>query len=251
MKSALKNAGFYMGYAVHIADRAPLSSVRLDVAINLEIGVPDPIPPGERKRYQVQFRDWAIGQCLIELDQSYQRYVVGAMDTKRDINEFKRTKGLANIGKSNLANTWTVHEAFYAEIPSRTARSRTEAEYLRTLGNSRNCLAHDSGLVTARRLTEGDTMPVRWPGIDMFSTSPDGTRRLLRRDKSVRVRREDVGHTLSVEDVVREHLYHVNDQVALAPTDLAEIIFFYQQLAMEVCGEMHRFTAQAGLELNV
>ncbi|MET3648927.1 hypothetical protein [Phyllobacterium ifriqiyense] len=52
------------------------------------------------------------------------------------------------------------------------------------------------------------------------------------------------GQQLSVEEVVREHDYAEGDRIVLFHTDLSEIIFFYQILAMKVGSEMHRIVGE-------
>jgi hypothetical protein len=83
-------------------------------------------------------------------------------------------------------------------------------------------------------------MPVKWRGMDMFQLR-DGEKKRLPRDQGFLVQPEDVGTQLSVEEVIRERVYKVGDKIELFPTDLAEIIFFYQKLAMAVGASMHTF----------
>lgn len=240
MKEALRRAAIFLGYAYHSSEVLPLKSINLNAPIVLDVGVPDPIPYAEQKGYQTEFTQWAIGQGLIEIDQSYHRYLVSALDTLADVDDFVKTRRLPSPRKPNFANTWTVHEQFYATLGRRSPEHENESSYLRSLGNARNCLAHDSGVVTNRRMN-GDTsvMPIRWPGRDMILIDKNGRRVVLPRDREHLVRAQDVGSTLSVEDVVREHDYAEGDRIALSQTDLSEIIFFYQILAMRVGSEMH------------
>lgn len=252
MRNALHRASIFLGYASHLVAKPPLSSIKLPYAIDLDVGVPDPIPPVERPHYQQEYVRWSIGQGLIELDQSYQRFVVSAIETSKDIEHFVTTRSELATHKANLANTWAVHEQFFEMSGSRLPLHATESGYLRTLGNARNCLAHDSGIVTERRLTEGDTMPIRWRGSDMFKAAPGGPKVLLPRNKPYIAKAQDIGSELSVdENVQRELIYKVGDVVAFSDTDLAEIIFFYQSLAMQVGAEAHERMRRAAAVLNV
>lgn len=250
MQEALRRATAFLGYAVNSTDGPPLRSVRLKAPIELSVGVPDPLPMEQRQIFQRDFRNWAIGQALIELDQSYQRFVASSIETRNDLEQFRAHRTLCAAQKPNLANTWAVHEQFYSSGGPADQGRLDEAGYLRSLGNARNCLAHDSGSVTERRLTEGDTMPVRWPGRDMYQTLHNGERQILPRERPIKIRRKDVGTTLSVEQVVRERIYRTGDILVFSPTDLSEIIFFYQSLAMQIGAELHRLVEKAGMELN-
>src|SRR5690606_9383002 len=88
MKEALRRATIFLGYAFHSSKIVPLKSISLNAPIMLEVGVPDPIPTVDRKDYQTEFTQWAIGQGLIEIDQSYHRYVVSALETLADVDSF-------------------------------------------------------------------------------------------------------------------------------------------------------------------
>lgn len=251
MKEALRRAAIFLGYAFHSSEIAPLKSVTLKGPIVLDVGVPDTISPADRKGYQTEFTLWAIGQGLIEIDQSYHRYVVSALDTLADIEDFLQGQSLQCHRKPNLANTWKVHEQFYANLGQQSTKHEEESGYLRSLGNARNCLAHDGGTVTRRRMVDGNSiMVVRWPGRDMVKVHPNGNRVVLPRDRSFRVREEDIGSQLSVVEVLREHDYAEGDRIGLSQTDLSEIIFFYQILAMKVGGEMHRIVDEKMAALN-
>ncbi len=139
---------------------------------------------------------------------------------------------------------------FYADAGQKSPNHDQEARFLRSLGNARNCLAHDSGVVSANRLIEHDKMPVRWMGRDMVQAQPDGSKRIIPQDRPFIIQTGDVGLPVSVEDVVRERLYAEGERVEFSPTDLGEIIFLYQILAMQVGGEMHRFVNEAIQSLN-
>lgn len=245
MKEALRRAAVFLGYAFHSSEITPLKSISLKGPIVLGVGVPDPIPPADRKRYQTEFKQWALGQGLIEIDQSYHRYVVSALDTLADIDAFQKSRSLPRLRKPNLANTWKVHEQFYAALGQQSSEHADASVYLRSLGNARNCLAHDSGIVSKRRMVAAHSaMPVRWPGRDMVIVDRNGGRTVLQRDREHRVHAEDVGSLLSVVDVVREHDYAEGDRIVLSQADLSEIIFFYQTLAMKVGSEMHRIVGE-------
>jgi len=245
MKEALRRAAIFLGYAFHASEIVPLKSISLKAPIFLGVGVPDPIPPADRKGYQTEFTQWAIGQGLIEIDQSYHRYVVSALDVLADIDDFLMSRSLPGPRKPNLANTWKVHGQFYATLGQKSPEHADESGYLRSLGNARNCLAHDSGIVAKRRMVDGNsTMPVRWPGRDLIMIDQNDGRIVLQRDREHQVRAEDVGSKLCVEEVIREHHYAEGDHIAFSQTDLSEIIFFYQVLAMKVGSEMHRIVGE-------
>ncbi|MFN3549961.1 MAG: hypothetical protein ACK4U0_20955 [Mesorhizobium sp.] len=245
MIEALRRAAIFLGYAFHASEIAPLKSVSLKAPIVLDVGVPDPIPPADQKGYQTEFKQWAIGQGLIEIDQCYNRYVVSAIDALADIDDFLMNRSLPGPRKPNMANTWKVHEQFYVMFGQHSPEHVAESGYLRSLVNARNCLAHDSGVVAKRRLVDrNSTMVVRWPGRDIFKMDQYGGRIVLQRDRQYRMRAEDIGSQLSVEDVVREYQYAEGDRIFLSQTDLSEIIFFYQILAMKIGSEMHRIVGE-------
>ncbi|MBJ6987935.1 MULTISPECIES: hypothetical protein [unclassified Devosia] len=245
MKEALRRAAVFLGYAFHSSQITPLESVSLKAPVVHSVGVPHPIPIADRKSYQIEFTQWAIGLALVEIDQNYHRYVVSALDTIADIDEFLISGNLPGIHKPNMKNTWTVHDLFYATIGQNSSQSTDESDYLRSLGNARNALVHDSGIVTQLRLVgDSSTMFVRWPGRDMIRIDQNGSTRVVQQDREYQVQAGDIGSQLSVLDVVREHSYVLGDRITLSQTDLSEIIFFYQILAMKVGGVMHQIIAE-------
>jgi len=240
----LRRASIFLGYAVRVSEAPPLATVSLGAAVELSVGVPDPIPPAERAAYQQEFRNWSIGQGLIELDQGYQRFLAGALDTRADIRSLISVGKLSGRHKPHLANTWETHKEFYAEAQPNSDQHE-DSRFLRSLGNARNCLAHDAGLVLPRRLFEQGSMPIRWRGQDMYQTQLDGACILLPRDRSFQVETKDIGSTLEVRHVIREMILRHGDRIEFSQTDLSEIIYFYQTLAMQVSSEMHRLTSEA------
>ena len=245
MKKALHRAAIFLGYSANIAAQAPLASIKLQSVINLEVGVPDPLEAEQLLYYQSEYIRWSIGQGLSELDQCYQRFVVSAINTVVNLDYFVKTKEFPESRKPNLENSWNVHEQFFKLSGQRSEFHLTESGFLRSLGNARNCLAHSSGVVSERLLNESGRLIVRWPGRDMFMTRPSADPMLLPRDRGHVVAAEDVGAEFSVVPVTREQSYQVNDIIQFSATDLSEIIYFYQHLAMQVGAEIHRRVYEA------
>jgi hypothetical protein len=84
----------------------------------------------------------------------------------------------------------------------------------------------------------------------MYQILPSGERHLLPRDEPFLVRERDVGTTLEGGEVIREHIYRAGDTVSFSATELSEIIFFYQVLAMQIGGETHSFFNVTAEKLN-
>ena len=239
MRRALERAAIFLGYAVHSTSGMPLGSISLPHPIQHNFGVPDPIPDEMREGYQSEFRRWAIGQALTELDQTLQRYLAAALATLSDVTSFTERRERGRTPGNLGANSATLFQRFHGGelLPDDVA---FEAECLKSLVNARNCLAHDSGVVSAKRLHGAEFMEVRWPGSDMWCTSTSGLRRLIPREELYIVRDEDVGSTLSIEDVIRISRYKEGEIVVFSPSALAELIRFYERLAIRTSGEMHR-----------
>jgi hypothetical protein len=129
MKAALQNVAIYLGYVARSTRGEPLSSVSLDCIIEQVInGVPEPVPIEDREDYQQRFRRWAIGQALTEIDQSYQRFVVSALEVRADLISFRDHGRLARH-RPNLANSWAVHEQLFEEAPAREPDRLRDAEW--------------------------------------------------------------------------------------------------------------------------
>lgn len=239
MIKSLHRVEVFIGYAHHTTRGEPLSSVRLEAPMALSVGVPSPIPEVQRKPYQDDFRGWLVGQALIEIDQSYQRFAACCLEILRYVDAVIKT-GRHYRGKPPLENTWSLHKAVYDHLKDRSEKHIQESSFLRTLGNARNCLVHDSGFVTERRINDGNTLRIGWRGYDWTAADDTGGVITLPRDKPFSVAEADVGRKFNLNVVVRELQYQVGDRIALTQHDLSEILFFYSDLFNVLCQDLQK-----------
>lgn len=137
--------------------------------------------------------------------------------------------------RQRLANTSAVYKEFY-EAAYTNGLDLVEFEYraLNSLVNARNALVHDRGIVTLVRLRGEGAMTLTWPGRDMFIVRKNGLREPMPPQRGHRVRKQDVGCLLDDEKVVRTRSINVGDRITFEPYELAEIIFFYQDLSINI-----------------
>jgi hypothetical protein len=248
MQAGLRRASAFLGYGVKTTEGKPLRSLTLASMVSYD-PLPDPLPPDDAHYFQTEFRSWVVGQGLIELDQTYHRFLSTALDTYDQLAAIAAgTKDLITH-RPRLENTANLHALFYKKRLPEDQSKLVTSGHLRSLVNARNCLAHDSGLVTPRRLTDGETMQIRWLASDVVM-SRDGEEILVPREQPLVVAPEHVGAQLTAKQVVREQSYRIGDRVFLSAQDLAEIIFFYQLLAMGVAGSLHSYFKEVSATLS-
>ena len=239
MIKSLHRVEVFIGYAHHTTRGEPLSSVRLEAPMALSVGVPSSIPEAQRKPYQDDYRGWIVGQALIEIDQSYQRFAACCLEILRYVDAAIKT-GRHYRGKQPSENTWNLHKAVYDHLKDRSERHIQESSFLRTLGNARNCLVHDSGIVTERRTNDGDRLRIRWRGYDCTAADDAGEVITLPRDKRISIAEAGVGRMINLNVVTRELLHRVGDRVSLTHYDLSEILFFYSDLFNVLCQDLQK-----------
>lgn len=233
-QNSIKRTAVFLAYAHNTEKLAPLAHINIDTAIHYDIGLPDQIPPQDRKKYKNEFISWTLGQILTELDQTYHRFADRASDVLKRTKKFSRTGELDEESPVSFKNTWAVHDGFYACSGSVTSDHIYESLCLRSLGNARNCLIHDSGIVTGMRIVEDGKLPVRWIGTEMLLTDPNGRTKVLPAGMVHRATKADIGSQLSTEIIKRERFFVIGDQLSLTRPDLNEIVWFYYKLALRL-----------------
>ena len=139
---------------------------------------------------------------------------------------------------------------FYEQFGRIGDAHEAEQKMLWSLVNARNCLAHFSGVVTARHLHGKRELIVSWRGIDLVHLN-DEVERILPRDAPYLVAQEDVGSTIRADEIKRERSFREGEVIRLSEVDIAEIIAFYRYLALDVLLQLGRFVVtEAGARPN-
>lgn len=161
------------GYAYGVSQQPPLETVSLNGMVEFDVGIPEVLSPLQQEEYKSEFTAWSIAHALSELDQSYQRFTASCLTVAKSFAAYISTGILPKDAKLILSSSCSTHEKFFAHLGKDSVENKSMSDHLRTLVNARNCLAHDSGVVTQMRLTNGDTMPITWVGTDVFQIGKD------------------------------------------------------------------------------
>lgn len=233
MKAAIARAASMLGYATHLTEGTPLAEVQLETATTYDLGVTDPVSSTERKSRQQDFRAWCVGNALVEIDQSFHGLVVAGIETLLDMRAWG-VGGQPMSHRPRLANTGAVFNEFYEIVYANGVASLDfKRRALNSLVNARNALVHDRGIVTIARSRGESAMTLTWPGVDMCITR-NGVSDPIPPQKGYLVQSRDVGCPIDSYDVVRTKRVDVGDRIDFEPFELAEIIFFYQDLSMSL-----------------
>lgn len=220
----LRRAQTCLTYGVHATSQEPLQSIVLDATVPFTAPA-DPLSPQDATRRQQDFRAWVIGQALLELDQVFNRFLLSALQTITALKEIRTGKRGPSQKTPNINTSVLYLDLFKRSGVNLDGDNFNYGRFLDTLSNARNCLAHDSGIVTEKRLRDG-VAAVRWCGQVAFSER-DGVKTLLPRVDAPIVKPEDVGKSITIERIDREQVYRLGERIRLEPHDLAEIIWFY------------------------
>lgn len=120
------------------------------------------------------------------------------------------------------------------------------SEHLEGLTPARNALTHGSGIVRARDCSDGNSLVIRWRGLDVFFTGADGVRyRIGDEPKEIELR-----EPLEAVTVERERSWARGARVELSAHDLAEITFMANHEAIEVLGSLRSFAERHGVTMT-
>lgn len=203
----------------------------LSLGGNMQIRMlPDPIPEDLAAELGSEFRHWIISNALRELDQ----FLSLMLDECWDLVEACRIVSgeqpanyqwrRIDIQTNVAAKHRRVLEAAGKYAPPHT----DDNEYLETLSNARNCIAHNLGLVDQRRAPDG-SMRMRWlhfriqiaQGNRVYNLDEIGLPFQLPGGEEGRVQ---------VEVVVAEREFRLGERVAVSPRQLLQIALLYQMI---------------------
>lgn len=118
------------------------------------------------------------------------------------------------------------------------------ADQLKSLNKARNCLTHRRGLVAAQDC-DGDRLRVSWLGMDLLAIENNGTEHLILVD-TLPIHMEH-GGKISIRMEMRERYFFVDQMVALATHDLAEICWFFDMESRAICSAAIKYSKDAGI----
>lgn len=208
---------------------------------------PDPAPDALAQEAVREFRAWVIGNGLRELDAHFNRFL-DAVWPAIQLGKLHGQKVPWTFTPDDISGDTNASKKC-SKIMQEIGGDDSQAGRLWTLTNARNCLTHAAGIVGKRHANEGDHMRVLWMGLESRLKQGDnevvidkviGPEGLMAPDPSKEA-------AIVVVVVEREKVFPIGQPVALEPSELHEICWYYSHLSGVVTTALTAFFAAAGL----
>jgi hypothetical protein len=206
---------------------------------------PEPTPQLIIDEAVKEFRVWATGNALREIDAQFSIF----------LDHVWVAVQIAKLHGQRVKAGYQV-KAISADtnVASKVARilkelGQDETFQLRSLSKARNCLSHNGGIVDGRYTNADDKLTISWFGLDTLLHQGEksfplvgiiDTHALEGYDK------EQGGH-VSVHFVKREKTFSVGERIVLSALDLHEICFSYSKAADEIISALAAFLRDRNL----
>lgn len=238
----VRRAAAFMGLGLAATSGEPEYSVSLSGLLSLRF-LPDPMSDELALKIRDEFQTWVIGNALREIDLHFNLFLdevwatiqFAALHGKSVKSDYK----LKSISaETNAANK-------LERVLEALGQANADVNNLRSLSNFRNCLTHSAGFVQPRHAHSDGQMLVSWRGLDFVLKEGDHQRILNEEHEPVQI--GDGGGEVLVIVAERQRTFAVGAQVVLAPQELAEICWFFEQEATFVQVQLVDFLKGAGL----
>lgn len=243
----VRRAAAFLGISERMLESEFPMSLTLGRGIKRQF-LPDPIPAELVPELRENWRTWVTGNALRELDQFLSLY----LDDAYDITE--RAKIIAgDLPPHHVWNridrTTNVAEKHrrVLEAANRFADAHVEDQScLASLSGARNCLAHDLGIITPKRATDGELM-VRWLALRTVIEQGETVTVLDDADFPFTNDPDGGDARVLVHIVFAERRFAVGDHIVFTPDDLLGICLFYNIVIDRVAQALTDYATECGV----
>jgi hypothetical protein len=209
--------------------------------------LPDPLPEGDVPELREAWQTWIIGNALRELDQFLSLYLDEAFDKMQQAKlvsgehpphyQWQRVDGITNVADKHRR---------VLEAANRFERPHDEDHAcLVSLSRVRNCLSHDLGIVTPKRVTDG-ILTVRWLAFVMVFEQ--GEQAFIADEASFPPPFDPEQEALfNIRVEIAERRFAVGDHIFFSPDDLLGICLFYQIVIDRVAQAVAEYAQECGV----
>ncbi|MBN4667224.1 hypothetical protein HUS70_16860 [Pandoraea nosoerga] len=244
----VRRAAAFLGISERMLEQELPRSLTLGRAVRSQF-LPDPIPEEAVDGLRENWRAWITGNALRELDQFLSLYLDAAYDFVQQAKVYSGEHAPNYVwrridGQTNVADKYrdvlTAMGAFDGVHIERH-------DCLETLSKARNCLSHDLGIVTPKRVTDG-VLSVRWISIQTVMEQSDRAIVLDDLDaiEDLQLNPEEESH-LKIWVVLKKREFAVGDHMHFTPDELLQLCLFYRIVFSEVGKTLTDFVRRSGV----
>lgn len=211
--------------------------------------VPDPYPPELLEQLRENWQAWIIGSALREVDQFLSLFLDEAYDLIQQAKIVSREQS-PNFhwkGIEKQTNVADKHKIVISACDEFTGVHLEHYACIASLSNARNCLAHDRGIITQKRVNHAGVLVVQWLSLRTiirqgdrevdfetveapYATDPNGP------DAYVALR----------NDLMRKE-FALGELIRFTPDELATICLFYQTIIESVTSQVQKYCRKSGV----
>ena len=243
----VRRAAAFLGVSERMLEKDFPTSLTLGHSIKRQF-LPDPIPEEMVPELRESWRTWVTGNALRELDQFLSLYLDEAYDITEQAkmvagelpphHEWKRIDRITNVAEKHRR---------VLEAAGRFAAPHVEDQTcLVSLSAARNCLAHDLGIVTPKRATDG-VLTVRWLALRTIIEQGDRVVVLDEQDFPFETDPESGDAHVLIRVEIDERQFAVGDHIVFIADDLLGICLFYQIVIDRVAQALADYATACGV----
>lgn len=243
----VRRAAAFLGLSERMLEGEFPKSLTLGRSIKRQF-LPDPIPDEIVPELRENWRTWVTGNALRELDQFLSLYLDEAYDITEQAkmvagdlpphHEWRRIDRTTNVAEKHRR---------VLEAAGRFAAAHVEDQScLVSLSNARNCLAHDLGIVTPKRATDG-ALAVLWLALRTVIEQGDRVVVLEEQDLPFETDPEGGDAHVMIRIEIAERRFAVGDHILFTPDDLLGICLFYQIVIDRVAQALADYATECGV----
>lgn len=238
-------AAAFVGTIMKLLDHGVPESISRPSPVSLQI-LPDPLPESLRQSIADELPAWAIANALKDLDQFYSIFLDNlwhAVQASRiELGEIPRAYPWESIDA--ITRTETKHRKVLKAARAHVGALVEDTEYLASLSDGRNCLAHNLGIIDEKRAPDG-TFVLKWLRLKILASQPG--KPAIELDHSSFPWTAEEGAEISVEVVVTKKAFSVGDRFTVSWAELNEICFLYKGMIDRAALAVEAFAREAGL----
>ncbi|MGE0022572.1 MAG: hypothetical protein AB7S70_02950 [Hyphomicrobium sp.] len=236
--TGVRRAVLFMGLGLNAAHRKEFRDYQLhklpilpgQTGLPIEF-FPDNLPAERVDEFKSEFATWITGCGLRELTEHYaimlDQIHHGALAV------YQERKKLDSIG-----DPAKVHQKFHRFGVPAKLKSLSEsfgvktkhAESVSSLYEARNCLTHDFGNVTTKRVNHGDTLVLTWLALDMLAQGVETGQEIPLAHLIGQPTPEETNILMRSSE--RHRVLKVGEKLKLSQQDLWEICYFFNAHAI-------------------
>lgn len=244
----VRRAAVFLGVAERFLEGKFPTSLSLGKNVIRQF-VPDPYPPELQDELRENWQAWIIGNALRELDQFLSLFLDEAYDMVQQakIVSKEQPPNFQWKGIGRQTNVADKHKTVLSACGEFAGVHLEHHTCLASLSNARNCLAHDRGIVTPKRVNANGTLVIQWLSLrtiikqgeseidfesveSPFATDPNGP------DAFIAIKNEIATREFAVWELIR-----------FSSDELAAICFFYQTVIDLICSVVETHCRKCGV----